>query len=207
MKRHDYSDLATIGLAILLGVALLVLSLVAQPAKAEIHMQMPESVDASWPTNVVVASIVALTSGDPVVSLHYSSPGGEVDAALTTLDVMDQGRAAGLTYRCYVEGLAASAAFIILAGCDERFATRDSRFLHHEMWFPLNPSMLYPKIQDGLMEEMKRASELQDGINAYLAGRMHIRWEQLKPLYEIEYLMSAYELVALAPGFISIGTK
>jgi ATP-dependent protease ClpP protease subunit len=185
---------------------ILTLALMASVAHASTAIQLPEQVDENWTMGVLISSIVAMQS-DGIVDLHFSSPGGYVSDAVQTMGLMEQGQRAGLKYRCYVEGMAMSAAFMVLTACDERYATRDSRFLHHEMWFQLNPSQLYPSIQPGLMDEMQKSVELQTRINNYVADKMRISWDKLKPYYLMEQILTAIELVNLSPGFITVGVK
>jgi ATP-dependent protease ClpP protease subunit len=184
---------------------ILALALLVASTASALTVKLSEEVDGSWPAAVFTSSIAALFDGDKYVDLQIDSPGGSVDAALMTKRIMESGRASGLTYRCFIDGKAMSAAFFIMTVCDERYATRKSTFLIHEMWTIINPSDIYPTTDPELYKAMGEAMEVQKFMNEYQAERMRVSWSVVQPYYEEESVFDVYTLVRLAPGFISVG--
>lgn len=68
------------------------------------------------------------------VYMVINSPGGSVTAMNQFVSVMDRAKQRGVKFRCVVSVMAASAAFQILAHCNERYAFKESLLLFHPMW-------------------------------------------------------------------------
>lgn len=72
-----------------------------------------------------------LAKRDGTVDLVINSPGGSVGTGFRFVSVMEDARARGIRFNCYVGGMAASMAFQILLHCDEKHALDRSFLLWH----------------------------------------------------------------------------
>jgi len=70
----------------------------------------------------------AVKRGDKSVTMRINSPGGSVFAAFAIVHKIEE---LGIPVHCAVDGMAASAAFVILQGCTTRTATGRSMLMIH----------------------------------------------------------------------------
>jgi ATP-dependent protease ClpP protease subunit len=64
------------------------------------------------------------------LKVHIDSPGGWLDPAEAVIRLMDKSK---LRFKCTVDNMAASAAFLIFVNCDDRLAKKTSRLMWHQI--------------------------------------------------------------------------
>lgn len=91
-------------------------------------------------------NFITRTSEDNNIYIGINSPGGRLDTTELFLRIMQGAKQQGMVFTCIVDGMAASAAVIILSECDNRYALMNSGILWHSMLsqgiFRINESML-----------------------------------------------------------------
>jgi ATP-dependent protease ClpP protease subunit len=84
-------------------------------------------------TMSVLPQMEELSKSGDTIDLVISSPGGYVDVGFLLLTYIDNLRARGIKFRCFVPDQAASMAFQILLHCDERHVLNFSKLLFHRV--------------------------------------------------------------------------
>lgn len=134
------------------------------------------------------------------IDVLINSPGGSVYHGTTVVDLMTMARARGVTTRCYVGGMAASMAFIILAHCDERYVLPHSKLLFHPIsMFLMGNFELYSiekYIQQTLVYERNTIKELIE-----ITG---MEEESFIENYKMGTLWHAKELAAVTDDFLTV---
>ncbi len=130
--------------------------------------------------------------------LEINSQGGGIYSALNILETVRQFEQDGRTITAHVNGMAASAAsMIVLQSASKRTSTKSARFLFHEprRWaYGMETS-------SGIRDEADEMSKVSDMIYTIMAKRSKKTIEELKKLIERRELwMSAEE--ALEHNFI-----
>ena len=166
-------------------------------------VQFTGDTDQSWTGDITVATVGAVLGDDPVIKITINSPGGYVTDAVDIVEIMETGKAMGLTYKCRVTGEAASAAFFILAACSEREAVRSAKFMWHAAWGMFRIVDLSPMSPE-LAADLADAAQLQQDMNWYVTEMTRVPWSKWDKPFNDEHLFTAVELVEFAPGFISI---
>jgi ATP-dependent protease ClpP protease subunit len=87
------------------------------------------------------------------IILRINSPGGEVFEGVSILNML---RAHKATVTAVVDGLAASAASVIAAGCDETVMSPGTQMMIHSPWM----------ITWGSAAELRKSAEMLDGVEA-----------------------------------------
>lgn len=152
-----------------------------------------------------IQELNALQEQDVDVNIIINSPGGEVYSTLAFINTMEQIKASGHSIRCYVPGMAASAAFQILAHCTER-RSLSFAFL---LWHPVrrgvggglfgNPS-LTPDEATSIANELNYLeSILINDLRPFLA---EVSDSEFSMHYHLETLHTGNSLHALAPNFV-----
>lgn len=98
---------------------------------------------------------------EDIVIVDIDSPGGSVNVMLSIMRQMDQARKQGMTIRCRVDGMAASAAAVIFeTSCDIREMDSGASLLFHE-----------PSLSDmgGKEGDLRRAADALADMNKRMA--------------------------------------
>lgn len=129
--------------------------------------------------------------GKKEVNIIIDSPGGSVYAGWFFIRNMQKIQAVGVTINCYVDGMAASMAYQILAFCNNRYATPHSMLL----WHPVRVGGLRgltPRQAITVANDLRR-------IEIQLAGELRRRFQCDKRFfwrhYHAETLHIAQQLV------------
>lgn len=132
-------------------------------------------------------------SRDPVYIL-INSPGGSVIPTMIFLTAMDVAKQRGVDIVCIVPVLAASAAFQVLANCDERYVFERSLLLFHPVVLSasLNPDQLAAEAED--------TKKMQDMLTKELLEVLTMDREAFWLHFYNETLWRAADLMALNPG-------
>lgn len=77
------------------------------------------------------AAVAKLADKQDTINILIDSPGGSVYAGWEFIRTMRHAQARGVTFNCYVSGMAASMAFQILSFCDGKYALSYSMLLWH----------------------------------------------------------------------------
>lgn len=108
--------------------------------------------------------------------IFIDSPGGDVVAGQSIINMIEIEKKAGVQMVCAVTGMAASMAFNILTHCDVRMATPKSRLLFHKVAINPPPFMrLTAPVMLKIIKQMEAIDAVFDKDNA---AAMHIsQWE------------------------------
>jgi len=104
------------------------------PAKATLRLYGPiDSWGGYWGTSAKEVAQALDALGDDVtdIQLRVNSPGGSVFEGLAILNLL---RAHPATVTAVVDGLAASAASYVVAGCDQRVMAPGTQMMIHDPW-------------------------------------------------------------------------
>jgi ATP-dependent protease ClpP protease subunit len=71
------------------------------------------------------------TTASRTINIYIKSPGGDMDAIIHTVKLMDKAKERNVKFRCYVDE-AYSAAMYLYAACDWRYASKTSTLLYHD---------------------------------------------------------------------------
>lgn len=118
-----------------------------------------------------------VNKGIKTIKFLITSPGGSVYHALALYDRLVSLKNIGVKTEAYVEGMAASAAsMIVLQGVQKRFATANSRFLIHE---PRRWTMFNMERTSDMQDSTKEMSAISDIIYSLMAKRCKISKQNL----------------------------
>ena len=116
------------------------------------------------------------------ITVRLSSPGGNAYHAFAMYAVLRELSFRGVNVRVIVEGMAASAAaMIVLQGADERLALADSSFLLHE---PKRWVFFAQESKSNLEDEMKEMKRITDKIVDILSSRCKKSKDEVNKLIE-----------------------
>lgn len=136
--------------------------------------------------SILCAQLLHLESVDPVkpIQLYINSPGGHVEQCLSLIDIMEY-----ISCPIYTigSGLVASAAAVILACGDKRFATHHCRIMIHQV-----SSSFQGKFND-LLVEMKEVQKATDVLVEILSQKTGKTKEQILKDIEKDKFFSAEE--------------
>lgn len=137
-----------------------------------------------------------VNKGIKTVKFFITSPGGSVYHALALYDRLISLKNVGVKTEAYVEGLAASAAsMIVLQGIQKRYATSNARFLIHEV---RRFVMFAQERNTELLEQSKEMNTLTDIVYSILSKRMNKSKKQIHDMINIkEVWLSASEAVKI----------
>lgn len=141
------------------------------------------------------------SSGDTAdIYLMINSPGGGVFAGMQFINAMEAAKAAGIKFKCYVPGMAASMAFQFLVHCNERYAFRYSMLL----WHPVRVSgmqLLTPSSAAYLAWSLQ---ELEERMLGPLKAALDLDDDEFFLHYANETMWTAEGLTKISDDFISI---
>ncbi len=134
------------------------------------------------------------------IYMIINSPGGNVIPGLQLLQAMQIAEHRGLHIRCMVPNLAASMAFVLFAGCTERYAFNASLLL----WHPMRAGS-----RNGFTEEEAKAAaahmrDLSRPLLRLQWKALGISWKLFYHHYKLETLWTGEALNRTAPGFMTI---
>lgn len=111
------------------------------------------------------------------IKFHITSPGGSAYHALALYDKINSVNRDGIKTEAYVEGMAASAAsMIVLQAIQKRFATANTRFLIHE---PRRWIMFARERLSDMQDETKEMMRLSDVVYDIMSVRCKISKQDL----------------------------
>jgi ATP-dependent protease ClpP protease subunit len=141
----------------------------ATPAPAR-PILFDDALDIEMGERLVKGLADAAQRGDSEVTILINSPGGRGDVMLEVYDALRLADHAGLRSRCVVlsDGMAASAAAVILQGCSERVMHSSASLLFHEGSGVVRGKSHDQRRAAGVMED------LDARIAALIAHRMHM---------------------------------
>ena len=138
-----------------------------------------------------VAEGLATMRGVRNLSVYLNSPGGAVSEGLAIYNQLSRFNAAKT---CYIDGIAASIATVIMMGCNEVEASRGTMLMVH------NPS----GFSVGTADEMRAAADVLDKFRDTLASvyvaETSLDLKTVTDMMDAETWMTAEE--ALAAGFV-----
>lgn len=152
-----------------------------------------------------VASFTSTFTGllrEDVVTIDVliNSPGGSVYDGTTVVDLLTMAKARGITVRCYVGGMAASMAFIILANCNERYVLPHSKLLFHPIaMFMMGIYELY-----SLEDYIEQTLIYERDVKRFLQKEMRIDRGLFEKNYKLGTLWHGRELAEVTRGFLTI---
>lgn len=118
--------------------------------------------------------------GIKTIQFYITSPGGSAYHALALYDRIVALKHKGIKTEAYVEGMAASAAsMIILQGIQKRYATANARFLIHE---PRRWVMFARERVSDMVDETKEMVVLSELVYNIMAKRCKISKQELTKL-------------------------
>lgn len=152
------------------------------------------------PVSEAMTKIVATHD---VVDIILSSPGGSVIVGSLWIDQMEQLKANGVTFRCFVRDIAASMAFQLLLHCNERYSAPHAFLLWH-------PVRVF--VQGVLTAEASAtlAAQLADADSVALhdlRAALDMPEERLMWHFRNETLHQAMTLMRSAPKFFDAVTN
>lgn len=137
-----------------------------------------------------------VNKGIKTIKFFITSPGGSAYHSLALYDRLVSLKNIGIKTEAYVEGMAASAAsMIVLQGMQKRYATANSRFLIHEVrrW-----TFMARETVSNINDESKEMNSLTTVIYNILAKRMHKTVKQISDIItRKEVWLSANEALKL----------
>lgn len=156
----------------------------------ELELLVYDSIGESWFGGGVTAEAVKQKldeAGDvSKITLRINSPGGDVFEASAIYSLLTQHKA---KVTCYVDGLAASAAFTIAMAGDEIHISESAMMMCHNAWGMC--------MGDG--DEMRAMAELLDKISSTMAGiyatKSGMKADEVQALMDAETWMTAAEAV------------
>lgn len=128
-----------------------------------------------------LAGLIA-ANPDKNINLLISSPGGQIRAADLIVNAMENKKAAGHTFTCYVLDMAASAAFDVFLHCDRRVVIGRAILLWHPALFAIDGRLNAIQAKDVLVD----LQMLYDRLLADLQKRLPMDPELVKFHYDRE---------------------
>lgn len=121
-----------------------------------------------------------VNSGVKTIKIYITSPGGSVYHSLALYDKLMSLKNVGIKTEAYVEGMAASAAsMIILQAIQKRYGTANSRYLIHE---PRRWVMFARETVSNLQDETQEMVKLGDIVYNIMAKRTKVSKQELAKL-------------------------
>jgi ATP-dependent Clp protease protease subunit len=156
----------------------------------ELELLVYDSIGESWFGGGVTAEAVKQKlneAGDvSKITLRINSPGGDVFEASAIYSLLTQHKA---TVECYVDGLAASAAFTIAMAGDEIHISESAMMMCHNAW----------GMCMGYAEDMQDTADLLNKISGVMCGiysqKSGIKADEVQSLMDAETWMTAAEAV------------
>lgn len=142
-------------------------------------------------TKLVEAYTVAKVS---VINLWIDSPGGEVSGRLSFLTSMYKAQKEGIKIRCLVVGMSASAAFIILAECDERYVLPKAQLLFH--YIRMSGCGTFT------VDRAKEMLDIQSSVDTALLKVLRVPYKAYDIESRKETLWSVKSLYGFSPKFL-----
>lgn len=130
------------------------------------------------------------------LDLLIDSPGGDAVAMQQITAAMDWAKAQGVELNCLVHGLAASAAFTVLADCSHRYALPKALMLFHQAKVTLDGQGAAKAGQ--LQEVANELNALNEELLKFLSKHMHASVEKLRPIFNAERFLTVKELQSIA---------
>lgn len=150
-------------------------------------------VDAGTTAKTFLDALAGLSADVKEVRLHVNSPGGDVFSALVIANALREQKAKGRTVVALVEGIAASAASVIIMGADTiQMADNALVMVHHPFSAQVGNASQMRKMADDL-------DKLTDSIIATYLWHATVDRDALVALMDAETYMDADE--AIANGF------
>lgn len=141
------------------------------------------------------------------IDVVISSPGGIMTVGFMMINLMEDLRARGVRFRCFVPTIAASMAFQLLVHCDERFTTSKALLLWHGARVVMGGGMFSPGVEmtqekaESLGADLAASNRvILDELHAVLDADMPTATVNYHFLNETAHIGSS--LAAAAPGFI-----
>lgn len=129
---------------------------------------------------------IDLPGYDPVITLHIKSDGGDVYAGMSAMDHIEGMR---VKIRTIANGCCASAATFLLLGGKERFVTKRSQVLIHQI-----SSGFWGKYEE-LKDEIKTCDKLMNIIKKIYNEKTKIPNKKLKSMMKRDIYLTAEECV------------
>lgn len=108
--------------------------------------------------STVVDAVKRLKKTKNNIVMLIDSPGGGVFAGNGLIREMQAAKAGGVNFECYVDGMAASMAFQILAFCDDRYVMEHSLLLWHPVRINVFAATITPQVAKSLYSELRYIS-------------------------------------------------
>lgn len=159
-------------------------------------IRIDDSIDEFNTTDYMRKIAFVVNKGIKTIKFFITSPGGSVYHALALYDRLVSLKNIGVKTEAYVEGMAASAAsMIVLQGIQKRYATSNARFLIHEVrrW-----TMFERERLSDIQETTKEFSTISEIIYGIMAKRCKLNKQELVNLINRkETWLSATEAVKI----------
>lgn len=159
------------------------------------HPQSGSGEDVCWHSIEKVIRAIHIMEGESSrkpIELHMSSPGGDPHELLRLYDTI---QSSPCQIKFYGSGAIASAATWIMAGCDERYLTPNTRVLIHDSsgggW-----SNLPSKLTD-MYIHINEEKYIQDVLNRIYADNSRMPMEFWNEMVKRDLWLSAEETIAL----------
>ena len=156
----------------------------------ELELMIYDSIGESWWGGGVTAQAVKQQLDDAgnvsKITLRINSPGGDVFEASAIYSLLTQHKA---TVECYVDGLAASAAFTIAMAADKIHISESAMMMCHNS---IGACMGYASDMRGMADILDKVSGTMRDI---YAGKSEMKADEVQALMDAETWMTAAEAV------------
>lgn len=152
-----------------------------------------DSVDAA------LARFAEITTKTKAVTLVLDSPGGYVDSGLKFVTAMQLYQSQGVTFRCFVTGMAASMAFGILAECDSRYTMPFAGLL----WHPIRMSYRGAITTRTALELSEMLEYYEAPFRARIQDQIEVDEDWFYLHWYRETMHPGRTLASVAPSFIT----
>lgn len=175
---------------------------VIDPARG-LYLDGPITRGTIAPLKAGLDAMIADEKSTAPITIVMDSPGGEVVSGMAFISSMRAARARGLKINCYVTGLSASMAFLILTECDSRSALETSFLLWHGVRIGNVGQPVTAKLAAQLAEDLAQMDELAMDM---LVTSLHrdLSLPLIQHHFDVETLWSGLVLQRTAPHFMSV---
>ena len=143
-------------------------------------IRIDDSIDEFNTTDYMRKIGYVVNKGVKNIKFLITSPGGSVYHALALYDRLVSLKNVGVKTEAYVEGMAASAAsMIVLQGIEKRYATANARFLIHE---PRRWTMFARETVSNMQDETQEMVALSEVVYGIMAKRCKLSKQELSKL-------------------------
>lgn len=185
-----------------LAAFLLALSVTSQATAGNIdparglYIEGPISRGSMAPVKKALDELIADEKSSQPITIVLDSPGGEVISGMSFVSSMRSAKARGIQIDCYVTGLAASMAFLILTECDHRMYL-DTSFL---LWHGVRTGTNQP-ITALLAKQLHADLARFDELAMSMLAELDMSSSEIQHHFDVETLWSGMSLDIAAPRF------